>query len=350
MSRYHILIVDDQRDVRLLLRTSLQTLQLDLEIVDVPSAEEALLVLGKEQIDLMVVDVRLPGMSGLELRVHAGKRMPTTQLILITGMTDENVKRQLAQAGVAAYFFKPIPIPHFLDKVCECLGVKPVTPAAKQDTGLAAPPEAIHPAGINLLPELCTRQAVSGGWLLSGQGKTLYEVGRIAHQDAIQIMEKSMLSLLEHDRGLVKSSAGFSYPCHHLFPGHRRDLWITSLGADLVLAIALPAGEAAEKGAGLLSEIGKLVTSLANRDLVEAEQQLPGSGGPAKDVGEEEIDTGELSDLLGQASGHSLGPEELDAYWDSLTREENLIHAGHGVFSYEEAVRLGLAPGKKSAG
>lgn len=159
-----------------------------------------------------------------------------------------------------------------------------------------------------------------------------------------------MLSLLEHDRGLVKSSAGFSYPCHHLFPGHRRDLWITSLGADLVLAIALPAGEAAEKGAGLLSEIGKLVTSLANRDLVEAEQQLPGSGGPAKDVGEEEIDTGELSDLLGQASGHSLGPEELDAYWDSLTREENLIHAGHGVFSYEEAVCLGLTPGKKSAG
>lgn len=350
MSRYNILIVDDQRDVRLLLRTSLQTLQLDLEIVDVPSAEEALLVLGKEQIDLMVVDVRLPGMSGLELRAHAGKRMPTTQLILITGMTDENVKRQLAQAGVAAYFFKPIPIPLFLDKVCECLGVKPVTPVAKQDSGLIASPETIHSAGINLLAELCIRQAAMGGWLLSGQGKTLVEFGEIASPDEKQVLDKSMLNLLEHDRGQALSTPEFASPCHHLFPGQRRDLWITSLGADLVLAIALPAGEAAQKAAGLLSEIEKLGNSLATRDPAEAEHLLPSSREHAKDVAEEEIDTGELSDLLGQASGHSLGPEELDAYWDSLTREENLIHAGHGVFSYEEAVRLGLAPGKKSVG
>ena len=82
MARYHILIVDDQRDVRLLLRTSLETLKLDLEIIDVPSAEEALLVLGKEQIDLMVVDIRLPGMSGLELHDRAGKRTPTNSTYL----------------------------------------------------------------------------------------------------------------------------------------------------------------------------------------------------------------------------------------------------------------------------
>lgn len=349
MSRYHILIVDDQRDVRLLLRTSLQTLQLDLEIVDVPSAEEALLVLGKEQIDLMVVDIRLPGMSGLELRTQAEKRMPTTPLILITGMTDETVKRQLAQAGVAAYFFKPIPIPLFLDKVCECLGVQAGTPGTTGDSSRDASPEMDHLSGKNLLARLCTRQAAPGGWILTGQGKTLVEFGKIASQDELQSLKKSMLSLLEHDRSQVQSSPGLAYPCHHLFSGQKRDLWITSLGADLVLAITLSPGKAAHKVVELPGEIEKLGASLASQDLEEADRQLAVNRLPVPPADDGEMDTTGLSDLLGQASDHNLRPEDLDAYWDSLAREETPPHAGHGVFSYEEAVRLGLAPGKKSA-
>jgi CheY-like chemotaxis protein len=43
MGNYRILIVEDQRDVRRLLRAGLETLELDLEIIDVPSGEEALL-------------------------------------------------------------------------------------------------------------------------------------------------------------------------------------------------------------------------------------------------------------------------------------------------------------------
>ncbi len=71
MGKQRILIVEDQRDVRRLLRAGLETLELDLEIIDVPSGEEALLLSTRQPFDVLVADVRLPGISGLELKKRA---------------------------------------------------------------------------------------------------------------------------------------------------------------------------------------------------------------------------------------------------------------------------------------
>ncbi|HWQ83848.1 MAG TPA: response regulator, partial [Anaerolineales bacterium] len=310
MARYHILIVDDQRDVRVLLRSGLETLQLDLKVIDVPSAEEALLVLGKEPIDLMVADVRLPGMSGLELRAQAGRRMPTTQLILITGMTDENVKQQLSQAGVAAYFFKPIQIGLFLEEVCRCLGVKPGSSDNQETARPEVTPASVRQTSSNPLIELCVSQSVSGCWLLTGRGKILYEYGRIAAQNEVKEFKKTLLGLLAHDRQQVHAQSGITFPCHHLFPGQGRDLWVTSLGFDLVLAFALPAGEVVHQAAGMLREIGKLHASLAVREPEKGKHPAA-----VKSAGEVSGDK-ELSAILGQGSKPGMRAEELDAYWD----------------------------------
>jgi CheY-like chemotaxis protein len=67
MSTRHILIVDDLHDIRQLLRSSLETLKLDINIIDVPSGEEAMLVIARRKYDLLVSDVRLAGISGLDL-------------------------------------------------------------------------------------------------------------------------------------------------------------------------------------------------------------------------------------------------------------------------------------------
>lgn len=344
MARYHILIVDDQRDVRLLLRSSLETLQLDLEVVDVPSAEEALLVLGKEKFDLLVTDIRLPGMSGLELRDRAGRRMPKTQLILITGMTDEKVQREVAQSGAAAYFFKPIQIAPFLDEVCKCLGVQPVNPRSQEIAPPITPSVDLPPPQTNPLEALCTHQAVIGGWILTGQGKTLYECRNLAGQNEIQNLKRLVLSLSEQDYQQVQSAAGIAFPCHHLFSGQVRDLWISSLGPDLVLAIALRAGEAGQKAAGLLLEIEKLRSALPVLQREEVETSIGQETGQVID----EVVDQELSTLLGQASEHSLQSDELAAYWDHLSQEDQPVLKTQGVMSFEDALRLGLAPGENT--
>ena len=67
MSVPRILLVDDQRDILKLLHSTLDTLAHELEIIEAPSGEEALLETTREKIDLLVADYRLPGITGVEL-------------------------------------------------------------------------------------------------------------------------------------------------------------------------------------------------------------------------------------------------------------------------------------------
>ena len=129
MPSYRILIVDDQSEVRRVLRAALETLGLDLKIIEVPSGEEAILVVTRQPVDILIADIRLPGISGLELKDRARKRSPEMHLILITGMTDEDIRQKVARSGADAYFFKPIDIPVFLDTIQKLLGVKEPGPA-----------------------------------------------------------------------------------------------------------------------------------------------------------------------------------------------------------------------------
>ncbi len=67
MTPPRILLVDDQRQVSRVLRSALEVSSKDYIINDVSSAEEALLEISRGPLDLLVTDLRLPGMTGLEL-------------------------------------------------------------------------------------------------------------------------------------------------------------------------------------------------------------------------------------------------------------------------------------------
>ncbi|MDH5508278.1 MAG: response regulator, partial [Anaerolineae bacterium] len=66
MAGYTILIVDDQREVSRVLRSGLESLDADFAIKELLSGEEALLEI-KSGVDLLVSDLKLPGISGMEL-------------------------------------------------------------------------------------------------------------------------------------------------------------------------------------------------------------------------------------------------------------------------------------------
>lgn len=122
MPTCRVLIVDDQRDVRKVLRAALETLNHEVQITDVPSGEEAILVISHQPVEVLIADVRLPGISGLELIQRARVRNPNLRLVLITGMTDDKVRRQVEAAQADAFFYKPIDIRLFLDAMQNLLG------------------------------------------------------------------------------------------------------------------------------------------------------------------------------------------------------------------------------------
>ena len=83
MSAPSILLVDDQRDIVRLLHSTLQTLGHQLDIIDAPSGEEALLEASRKKVDLLVADYLLPGISGVELMRKVRARNPELKVIFI---------------------------------------------------------------------------------------------------------------------------------------------------------------------------------------------------------------------------------------------------------------------------
>lgn len=134
-----ILIVDDQREVRRMIRDALQAQFPNALLQDVPSAEEAMVLLSHDRFDLLVVDVRLAGMSGLEMVEKARRRHPDLNIVVVTGLSDPKIHQQLSEAPIQAWFAKPLSIDAFLTGVTNLLGqtTKPL-PLSQPEPDLSA--------------------------------------------------------------------------------------------------------------------------------------------------------------------------------------------------------------------
>ena len=151
MPSSRILIVDDQREISRLLHSAMDTLEHDLDIVEVLSGEEAILDSSLNPIDLLVSDYRLPGISGIELMRKVRRNRPNVKVILITGQADPNIRKEVSDAGADAFFIKPVPIADFLDSVEHQLGLfgtilppEPVIPDKEPETQFSLPELVVH--------------------------------------------------------------------------------------------------------------------------------------------------------------------------------------------------------------
>src|SRR5262245_17235152 len=82
-SRETILVVDDEAHVQALIKSILETE--DYKVEAAPSGEEGLERLGKAWFDLIISDLKLPGMDGLEFIKRAKEMSPTIPCIMVTG-------------------------------------------------------------------------------------------------------------------------------------------------------------------------------------------------------------------------------------------------------------------------
>ena len=113
--RTRILIVDDEGGFRETLARRLE--KRGAVVNQAAGGEEALASLAQESVDVVLLDVRMPGMDGLSVLEHIRQEHPDTEVILITG----NVSTQEGVAGIKAgafdYLTKPIEIEHLIGKI-----------------------------------------------------------------------------------------------------------------------------------------------------------------------------------------------------------------------------------------
>jgi len=108
MQKIRLLIVDDHEVVRLGLRTLLSQ-EPDLEVVaEAGTSEEALVQVANHHPDVVILDIQLPGHSGLEACADIRKQFPETQVVILTSHGSEGFAEQALRAGAVGYILKQV--------------------------------------------------------------------------------------------------------------------------------------------------------------------------------------------------------------------------------------------------
>ncbi len=121
----NILIIDDSESTRRFVRTILEDLSEEIVVHEATTGLEALKVLPKEDFALIVTDINMPDVNGLELinfvkKTDAFKSIPI--IIISTERSEEDVKRGLS-LGADAYITKPFRPEDITEKVKNILGL-----------------------------------------------------------------------------------------------------------------------------------------------------------------------------------------------------------------------------------
>jgi excisionase family DNA binding protein len=117
---HRVLVADDEESIRELLARTLALAEYDVETVG--DARAALDRLRMADYDLLIADLRMPGMDGLLLIREARRMHPTLPVIIITGYSSEASAIEAVNLGVVGYLVKPFRVPQVLSAVARALG------------------------------------------------------------------------------------------------------------------------------------------------------------------------------------------------------------------------------------
>lgn len=388
---YKILIVDDQKDVRRVLASGLQTLGQPIEVLEVPSAEEAMLIAPRRKFDLIVTDVKLAGMSGLDLVRWLKKRNPEIKLILMTGAEDRQTRRQVEEAGALAFFYKPIEMSDFLDAVERALGLvptnfgppplefkpvpeKPPQPAKPEASDKDVPTQPLKPL-LPALAALAAEPGVRSAALLKVSGELVSQAG----EPGGLVSNAALLPVLlaaAHANQQLSDSLARSVPDYSLFlDGASFSIGLAPVGKDHLLlvvgsqslkSVMVRAGSAMHSAAGGLLQY--LAEQKARQQPAAPVETAPAAVEPAlaaadspttalvETAPDEDLlaalahvevsaeDRTAIDNLFGDSSSKRESVKNLDDFWETAVEEAGSMSMDESHISYDEARDLGLAP------
>ena len=115
MNGLSILLVDDEVDF---LETLIRRMKKrDVNVAGTKSGEEALEWLDENPVDVVVLDVKMPGMDGIQTLRKIKGRYPLTEVVMLTGHASMEVALEGMEIGAFDYLMKPIDIDELLYKV-----------------------------------------------------------------------------------------------------------------------------------------------------------------------------------------------------------------------------------------
>jgi DNA-binding NtrC family response regulator len=115
MGSFDVLFVDDEVDF---LHTVVKRIQKrNVNALGAKNGEEALALLKQSPVDVVVLDVKMPGMNGIEVLKEIKRKYPLTEVIMLTGHASLEVAIQGMEIGAFDYLMKPVEIDDLLYKL-----------------------------------------------------------------------------------------------------------------------------------------------------------------------------------------------------------------------------------------
>lgn len=117
-----VLLVEDSRSARMLTKTALE--EAGYVVLDAEDGVEGLRVLEKEDVDLVLTDLNMPNMNGLEMcaKIQESERHKGLPIFLLTPLFNQELAFKASQVGVLAWIVKPFEHEKLLEAVRKVVG------------------------------------------------------------------------------------------------------------------------------------------------------------------------------------------------------------------------------------
>lgn len=340
-----ILIVDDNFEVALFLRTTLEIVWPDFEVINVPSGEEGLLEVGQDEVDLVISDLVLPGIDGLEFIERVRHLSPDTPIIIITGENSPALHRRARSLKPDGFYLKPLDVEELTQTVRRLLDQESLVLEPRTET-----PESIPPQAIRRLGGLRIDTGAHYAMIVDRNGRCLVSDGQVSGLDTNQVallLATELASSFELARAL-NAPQPFSIDYH---AGAVHDLYAVNVGTHYLIALIFDA----QRGRGQIGAVW-VYARRAVREMLDM-IAIPAAPEPAKPpppVEFEERKEPEPSEPVAEPAvarpdeaEFTAVPEEVNAFWDSVLSPEDSTEGGaegFGGISLEEARAQGILP------
>lgn len=351
MSNKKIIIIDDSFEIIRVLKSAIFTIDPEIEVFATPSAEEAMLEITKGDMDLIITDIHLPGISGLELLRKIRAKHPTVKIIVISGMPDSDIADKVREAGGNIFLRKPIEMALFLDTTNIMLGLKVVS--KKQTAPLVAGLNILvsedHDKNLatslfNLMKEVSAQHV----WLLSESGRITAQSGVDTITDFEENWAPFIMPIMSAAATFSQKIEGkhperavlsFGIENHNLFlvPVHDYSLIVLttasrgSLRIPLVVDVLL---EYQQEIIGLLNRIGVVPSEPS------LEMEKPERMNLVHELPENDQDDKKFKKIFEKKTELPA----IDKFWNEIDIAKTYDLNNPEILSFDQAAKLGLAP------
>ncbi|WP_457575603.1 response regulator [Desulfomarina sp.] len=199
-----VLVVDDEEDMLWMLQRNLSKSMENVEILAAKSGEEALAVLSDNPTDLVLTDINMPGMSGLELLIEINNRHPETGVIIMTAYPSNSYENEAMMSGSLRFIEKPFDIKELRSIIEEVL---------QEDEGFQGTVDGVDLMDIVQFNGLSRATAALKVTTGEQEGMIFFKDGSVVHAMCDNLSgEKAFFTILQFNGGTLQNIKGVQPP------------------------------------------------------------------------------------------------------------------------------------------